>query len=76
MTTYIINNPQSRELVKDVIAALSRGERVKITGLAFIEIVNRKARQGINPKTLEKIAIPAGKKIRVRATTTLKNAII
>ncbi len=41
--------------------ALKNGEKVQLTGFANFEVKNKPAREGINPRTNEKIQIPASK---------------
>ncbi len=45
-----------KETITDV---LSAGEYVHISGFATFELKSKKARTGINPKTGEKVEIPA-----------------
>ncbi|PIR87186.1 MAG: DNA-binding protein [Candidatus Harrisonbacteria bacterium CG10_big_fil_rev_8_21_14_0_10_49_15] len=54
---------------------LKKGEEVNITGFGKFEVVNRKARQGVNPKTGEKIQIAAAKKPKFKPGTLLKEAV-
>ena len=50
------------DAVLDVIAdALASGDDVKVTGFGGFEVKERAAREGRNPKTGEKVAIPASK---------------
>ncbi|MBR1971745.1 MAG: HU family DNA-binding protein [Clostridia bacterium] len=42
-------------------SALKKGEKVQLTGFATFEVKNKPAREGINPKTKEKISIEASK---------------
>jgi len=42
-----------------VIDSLARGEKVTLTGFGSFVIKKRKTRQGVNPRTGEKIAIKA-----------------
>lgn len=58
-----------------VIDALSEGEAVRVTGLFSIERVDRAARTGRNPRTGEKIEIPAGYRVKMTPGSTLKNAV-
>ena len=55
--------------------SLSRGEEVGITGFGTFKTVKRKARQGINPKTGQKIQIPAMTKPKFTAGKLLKDAV-
>lgn len=64
------------EAQKDIItAALADGKTVAITGFVTYKVVDRAARSGINPKTQEKIQIPARKKVTVTPGKTLKDAV-
>ncbi len=54
---------------------LSKGGEVVLTGFGKFHVVNRKAREGINPKTGEKIKIPAQKVPKFKAGKALKDAV-
>jgi len=54
---------------------LRKGEKVNITGFGIFKVADRKAREGINPKTGEKIHIAASKKPRFTAGKALKEAV-
>jgi len=54
---------------------LSKGGEVVLTGFGKFHVVNRKAREGINPKTCEKIKIPAQKVPKFKAGKALKDAV-
>jgi DNA-binding protein HU-beta len=62
-------------LINLIAAHLKKGERVKILGLGILQVRNRAARLGRNPKTGEQIQIKASKKVAFRATKELKEAI-
>lgn len=55
--------------------ALSRGEEVSVAGFGIFKVVKSKARAGINPRTKERIQIPASKKPKFRASKSLKDAV-
>ena len=46
-----------------------------IAGFGVFKTVNRAARMGINPKTMEKIQIAASTKPKFRAAKALKEAV-
>ena len=54
---------------------LSRGEEVSIAGFGTFRVARRAARQGINPRTGEKIQIGASVKPKFRAGKVLKEAV-
>jgi DNA-binding protein HU-beta len=55
--------------------ALKKGDEVGITGFGTFKVVKRAARQGINPKTGEKIQIKAANKPKFTAGKLLKDAV-
>jgi nucleoid DNA-binding protein len=59
----------------EISKSLSRGEEVALTGFGKFLVVERKEKQGINPKTGEKITISARKAPVFRAGKTLKEAV-
>ena len=55
--------------------SLSRGEDVNFTGFGKFSVNERSARQGVNPRTGDRITIPAGKVPKFSAGAGLKNAV-
>ena len=55
--------------------ALCRGETVALAGLGTFSVRERAARHGRNIKTGEAIALPPGKAVHFRRSTSLKQAI-
>lgn len=51
---------------------LQEGDSVAVSGFGTFQINHRSARRGVNPKTLEKIDIPACKVPKFKASATLK----
>ena len=62
-------------VVAVVTKALKKGESVQITGFGTFEVVERAAREGINPRTKETIQIPASKAPVFKAGKSLKDAV-
>ena len=52
-----------------------RGERCSIPGLGSFVVSQRKAREGRNPRTKEKITIPASKNVRFKAGKELRDSL-
>jgi len=52
-----------------------RGERCAIPGLGSFSVTQRKAREGRNPRTKEKINIPASKNVRFKAGKDLRESV-
>lgn len=61
--------------VDEVTNYLRKGEKVNITGFGIFKVSSRKAREGINPRTGEKINIPASKKPKFTPGKVLKEAV-
>lgn len=55
--------------------ALVNGEKVQISGLGSFDVKERAERVGRNPKTKEKITIPASKYPAFSASKSLKEAV-
>jgi DNA-binding protein HU-beta len=58
-----------------IMKTLSRGEEVAITGFGTFRVVRRAARMGVNPKTGERIQIPAATRPKFKAGKHLKDAV-
>jgi len=52
-----------------------RGERCTVPGLGTFAVTHRKAREGRNPRTKEKITIPASKNVRFKAGKDLRDSL-
>jgi DNA-binding protein HU-beta len=55
--------------------ALSKGQKVALTGFGTFSVSKRAARMGVNPRTGAKIKIPATKVPKFKAGKTLKDAV-
>ena len=51
------------------------GGRCTIPGLGTFSVTHRKAREGRNPRTKEKITIPASKNVRFKAAKDLRDSL-
>ena len=61
--------------IDEITKVLRTGDKVNITGFGVFKVADRKAREGVNPKTGEKIHIAASKKPRFTPGKVLKEAI-
>ena len=52
-----------------------RGERCSVPGLGSFSVTQRKAREGRNPRTKEKITIPASMNVRFKAGKDLRDHV-
>ncbi len=70
---------QTKEIVETIFETitntLARGEEVAISGFGTFKVARRAAREGINPRTGEKIQIAASVKPKFRASKALKEAV-
>jgi len=62
-------------LLAEITKTLKKGQDVILTGFGTFSVTKRNARIGINPKTGEKINIPATKALKFKAGKTLKDAV-
>ena len=62
-------------LVDEITAALVKGDKVALPGLGVFSVGHRKARQGVNPRTGEKLQIPAMNVAKFKAAKALKEAV-
>lgn len=69
----------SREAVNAIISAitdsLAREERVTLVGFGTFQVIERKARRGVNPQTRATIQIPAKKVPKFVPGKTLKEKV-
>ena len=62
-------------LLGTVTKTLKKGDEVAITGFGKFSVVKRAARQGVNPRTGERVKIKASKAPKFSAGATLKQAV-
>lgn len=62
-------------LVGEITTSLKNGYQVKIAGLGTFKVRERKARTAINPKTGEKVQVPATRVPRFTPSRDLKEAV-
>lgn len=62
-------------IIDTITEELSKGEEVAFSGFGTFSVKDRKARQGVNPKTGEKIQIAASKAPKFKAGKRLKEAV-
>lgn len=62
-------------VIASITEALADGEKVSLVGFGTFEVKERSARTGLNPRTKEKIEIPASKAPAFKAGKAFKDAI-
>ena len=62
-------------VINAIVQALSGGNEVRLVGFGTFSVVQRKATEGRNPRTGEKIFIPASKQPKFKAGKGLKQAV-
>ena len=58
-----------------IASALSKGEKVQVSGFGIFEVKEREARMGRNPRTGEAMEIAASRTPTFKASKTLKDAL-
>jgi DNA-binding protein HU-beta len=61
--------------IETVTEALRKGDKVAVVGFGSFELADRKAREGINPATREKILIPSTRLPKFKPGKQLKEAV-
>jgi DNA-binding protein HU-beta len=61
--------------VESVVAALKKGDSVRLVGFGTFEVVKRAARKGRNPQTGKEIQIKASKSPKFKPGKTFKEAV-
>jgi DNA-binding protein HU-beta len=62
-------------LLEGISSALEKGDSISLIGFGSFKIVERSAREGRNPKTGEKLQIPASKAVKFTAGKALKQRV-
>ena len=74
-----LSKKDSEKALNAVIAAitdaLTEGDKVQLTGFGTFEVRDKKEKEAINPKTKEKIKVPARKSPAFKAGKALKDAV-
>lgn len=58
-----------------VVGEVAKGNEVRLAGFAAFTPVTRAARQATNPRTGEKVAVPAKNAVRIRPLGAFKTAL-
>ena len=74
-----LSKKESEKALNAVIAAitdaLTEGDKVQLTGFGTFEVRDKKEKEAINPRTKEKIIVPARKSPAFKAGKALKDAV-
>ncbi len=62
-------------VIAAVTEALAEGDKVQLTGFGTFEVRDKKEKETINPRTKEKILVPARKSPAFKAGKALKDAV-
>jgi DNA-binding protein HU-beta len=54
---------------------LKKGDKILLVGFGTFQVQNRKATQGVNPRTKEKISIPAKKVAKLKFSDSLNDVL-
>ena len=61
-------------VIESIVGALKAGDDVRLVGFGTFSVSDRAASEGRNPRTGEKISIPASKQPKFKAGKALKDA--
>ena len=62
-------------MIGAITGALAKGDRVSLVGFGSFTVVAKPAREGRNPRTGEKIKIPASKNVKFAPGKGLKDSV-
>ncbi|MGI9021594.1 MAG: HU family DNA-binding protein [Solirubrobacterales bacterium] len=62
-------------VLNGITEALKNGENISFTGFGKFSVAERGPRQGVNPRTQERITIPGGKVPKFSAGASLKKTV-
>jgi DNA-binding protein HU-beta len=63
------------KIISAIIDCLAREEKVTLVGFGTFQVMERKARSGVNPQTRQTIQIPAKKVPKFLAGKSLREAV-
>lgn len=61
--------------VETLLAEVKKGEKFPLAGFGTFTLAERSARVGVNPKTKEKINIPASKTVKFKVAKKIKESV-
>ena len=64
-----------KAFAETVMETLQKGEKITLPGFGTFEVTERSEREGINPRTNEKIMIAASKSPKFKAGKAFKDAV-
>jgi DNA-binding protein HU-beta len=74
-----MSKSQAKQAVNAVVEALgehlSSGNRIQISGLGTFDVRDRAARTATNPRTREKVQVPASKAVGFRPASALRGRV-
>jgi DNA-binding protein HU-beta len=76
LETKALANRVVEAVFDTIVETMKKGEEVAVSGFGTFRVAKRAAREGRNPKTGEKIHIPASTKPKFRAAKALKEAVL
>ncbi|PIP50588.1 MAG: DNA-binding protein [Candidatus Brennerbacteria bacterium CG11_big_fil_rev_8_21_14_0_20_43_10] len=77
--TYKLSKKAGGQIVEmvfgEIMASVKRGQDAAIAGFGAFRVVDRKPRMGVNPKTGEKISIPATRVPKFKPAKAFKDLV-
>ena len=65
----------TNDLIRNIVVQMKRDGRFMLPGFGTFTVVPKKARTALNPRTLEKVKVKAGKTVRFKASPVLKKTV-
>ena len=74
--TKVVTKEVIQMFLDEIISELGRGNRLEFREFGVFEIKERAARKAQNPRTLEKVYVPAKKVVKFRVAKACKDSIL
>ena len=77
--THQVRSVTTKKIVQafldEVIAELGKGNRLEFRDFGIFDVMTRAAREGQNPKTLEKVHVPAKRSVKFKMGRMMKQKL-
>jgi integration host factor subunit beta len=74
-TNRVVVKPVIQSFLDEIIAELAKGNRLEFRDFGVFETVRRAERVAQNPKTLEKVHVPAKQKVKFKMSRLMKQKL-
>jgi len=73
--TKVVTKDIIQRFLDEIVAELSRGNRLEFRDFGVFEVKPRRARQAQNPRTLEKVAVPPKRVVKFKVGRIMRDEV-